>query len=257
MCLIVFAWQRHRECSFVLAANRDEQHARASAPMEWWSDNETVLGGRDLKAGGTWLALAQNGRFACVTNYRELQPRAPDLRSRGELVADFVAGDASAVDYADALERDRYAGFSLLLKDREQLVYVSNREADARVLSPGVYGLSNAALDTPWPKLVSTKAALSELLDEESPTLDGLLSIVTERAEAAPNATIEDLPEELAKVMSTPFVVGDEYGTRCSTAILFREDGHAEALERRFASGGAADGESRVVFLLSALTDQE
>ena len=225
--------------------------------MEWWSDDEKILGGRDLQAGGTWLALTQNGRFACVTNYRELQPRALDLRSRGELVSGFVTGDNSAIDYAKALERDRYAGFSLLLNDGEQLVYVSNREADARVLAPGVYGLSNAALDTPWPKLVSTRAALTKLLDEPSPTLDDLLNIVTQRAPAAPNETIDNLPSKLASVMSTPFIVGDEYGTRCSTAVLYREDGHAEVLERRFASGGVSDGESRIVFLLGGSTDQE
>ncbi len=220
--------------------------------MGWWPDCETVLGGRDLQAGGTWLALAQNGRFACVTNYREQPPRDADLRSRGELVADFVAGDEPAVSYARALRRERYAGFSLLLMDSEELVYVSNREADARVLPPGVYGLSNAALDTPWPKLVATRTALNELLSEPSPTLDGLLSIVLERTAAAANSTTNDLPFELTEVMSTPFIVGSDYGTRCSTAVLYRDDGHAEVLERRFASGGAPDGESRIVYLLGA-----
>ena len=256
MCLIVFAWQQHRECPFLLAANRDEQHARPAAPMEWWPDSESVLGGRDLQAGGTWLALAQNGRFACVTNYREQPPGDTTLRSRGELVADFVAGNESALDYAEALRGDRYAGFSLLVMDAKELVYVSNREADARVLSPGVYGLSNAALDTPWPKLVATRTAMSELLGASSPTLDSLLGIVLERSAASPNSTTDDLPTDLTQIMSTPFIVGDSYGTRCSTAVLYRDDGHAEVLERRFASGGAPDGESRIVFLLDAADRQ-
>lgn len=255
MCLIVFAWQQNPEFPFVLAANRDEQHARPSAPMEWWSDDEHILAGRDLVAGGSWLALARNGRFAAVTNFRDGVARAAP-RSRGELVSRFVGNGDNVSAHLQTIEFDHYAGFSALFKDGDRLAYASNRDTMNVSLQPGTYGLSNAALDTPWPKLVRARTALTEAVAQKTIGLDDLLDILADRTTPAEPSQTEaannedpSLPTD-RRARSAAFVVNPNYGTRCSTAVLYRADGHVEVAERRFASSGKADGESRFVYLL-------
>ena len=252
MCLIVFAWRQVPQYPLVVAANRDEFRARAAAPMEWWQDPPNVLGGRDLEAGGTWLALSSTGRFAAVTNYRE-RGRSTAARSRGELVSRFVAGEQSPKGNADAIDPDRYAGFSLLTMSGGELAYGSNRGEPFRRLPPGVYGLSNAALDTPWPKLERAREALRTSLSNDPMTLDDLFAIVADRTPAEhPNGSggerLEGYSETERRAMSAPFIVGTTYGTRCSTAVIYRADEHIEVGERRFDAAGSASGESRFVF---------
>ena len=250
MCLIVFAWQQHADYPLILAANRDEFHARPAAPMAWWRDKPAVLGGRDLKAGGTWLAIAKNGRFATVTNYRE-NVTSNARRTRGEIVTRFVSNDDDADTYAHSLDDDSYAGFSVLVKDREQLIYKSNRGDAQTRLSAGTFGLSNASLDTPWPKLVRTREALNAAIGEQRLSLDVLFDIVADREPAGEREASADLPFEMERAISAPFIVTPDYGTRCSTALLIRADGHVEIAERRFKPSGDLDGESRFVFLPS------
>lgn len=251
MCLVVFAWQQHADYPLILAANRDEFHARPAEPMAWWRDRRSILAGRDLQAGGTWLAVARNGRFATVTNYRE-NATSTALRTRGEIVTRFLGSDDEADAFAGALDDDSYAGFSVLVKDRDQLIYKSNRGDAATRLNPGTFGLSNASLDTPWPKLVRTRGALETAVREERPSLDVLFDIVADREPAQEFETsAADLPFEMERAISAPFIVTPAYGTRCSTALLYRADGHIEIAERRFEPSGKMSGESRFVFLPS------
>ena len=252
MCLIVFAWRRHPDYPLVLAANRDEFHARDAEPMAWWADKPSLLAGRDLKAGGTWLAVARNGRFATVTNYRE-DSATPDAgarpRSRGEIVTQFVDGAAAGDEFVESLDGAAYAGFSVLLADRERMVYGSNRGDPLAILEPGVYGLSNASLDTPWPKLVRTRTALLDVLAGELIDHDSLFDIIADRKPADDaESRSADLPFEMGRAVSAPFIVTPDYGTRCSTALLCRADGHVEIAERRFDAAGQLTGESRFVF---------
>ncbi|HEX2208992.1 MAG TPA: NRDE family protein, partial [Longimicrobium sp.] len=167
MCLIALALDGHPAYRLVMAANRDEFYARPTAPAEWWSDAPDVLAGRDLREGGTWMGVTRAGRVAAVTNYRD--PELAQLQgapSRGALVADFLRGSADAEAYARGLARRaaRYNGFNLLVGDEGGWFYVSNRAEGVRRLEPGVYGLSNALLDTPWPKVVRAKAAMEDAL---------------------------------------------------------------------------------------------
>ena len=252
MCLIVFAWRQHARYPLLVAANRDEFRDRPAAPMEWWQEPPHVLAGRDLLAGGTWLALSADGRFAAVTNYRERTPQTA-ARSRGELVSRFVAGKDAPQDHAGAIEPDQYGGFSVLLMSGDELVYGSNRGAPFRSLPPGVYGLSNASLDTPWPKLERAKDGLKNRLANSPITLDDLLEVVADRTPADDSAQRGDelLHHYSAadrRAMSAPFIVGERYGTRCSTAVVYRNDHHVEVAERRFGAAGETDGESRFVF---------
>ena len=218
MCLILVAWRVHPDFPLVAAANRDEFHRRPSAAAGPWPEHPGLWGGRDLEAGGTWLALREGGRFAAVTNVRE--PRvAPGPVSRGTLPVAFLLGDLAPGAFAAQVDGARYSGFNLLLGDREELWWCSNRAPAPRRLEPGVYGLSNHLLDTPWPKVVKAKdrfqAALARLPDF-GPCFDLLADPAV-----APDAELPDtgVPLDWERRLSAVFIQGIDYGTRASTVV--------------------------------------
>ncbi|MFI4920321.1 MAG: NRDE family protein [Gammaproteobacteria bacterium] len=241
MCLLVFAWQTHPDHALIFAGNRDERHARATLPAELWRDAPEVLGGRDLEAGGTWLGVTLAGHFAVVTNYREgLAPPKARL-SRGALTADFLKADMPAEKYLDGIRKHAqdYGAFSLIVGDCRELHYYSNRGDHGGPIAPGIHGLSNHLLDTPWPKVQLSKARLVALLDKEVPASDDLFRLLADQAPAADGK----LPDtgigiELERRVSAPFVLNPEYGTRCSTAIYLQNDGGLRFAERRFSPAG-------------------
>ena len=245
MCLIVFAWRADPAHRLLLAANRDELHARPTQDARWWPDKPDVLAGRDLQAGGTWLAIGRHGRFATVTNYREQQPPGNFPDSRGALVTDFMNSDETPIEFARRVSGDRFAGFNLLISDGDTMVYFSNR-GDAPVsIEPGVYGLANASLDTPWPKLLRSRERLSRLVDAGDANETALMRILADR-EPADVKDIEsgDVPFALARAISAPFIVSETYGTRCSTVITWQESGKVRFTERRFDATATQTGES-------------
>jgi uncharacterized protein with NRDE domain len=255
VCLIVLAWRQHPEFPLVLAANRDEYHARPAAPMGWWEDPSDMLAGRDLKAGGTWLGLSRAGRLGAITNYREDSPTVAK-RSRGEIITEFVRSRKAPSQFLDAVDPRSYAGFSSLACDGAELAYGSNRGDSTRALDPGVYGLSNASLDTPWSKLVRSRDRLEALLRSDRVALDQLLDLMADREPAQGTERPESgLPFELDRALSAPFIVMPEYGTRCTTAVICRSDGHVEIVERRFDAAGEFSGESRFVLIADAWKD--
>lgn len=249
MCLVVFAWKTHPDYRLVLAANRDEFHDRPSQELHWWPDQPELLAGRDLQAGGTWLGVSRGGRFATVTNYREHQQKKAGLSSRGQLVTDFVAGVDNAGRFTNAIRGERYAGFSLLAADGNELWYVSNRGDGPDSLAPGVYGLSNASLDTPWSKLVRSRSALGELIDAGNVNESSLQRILADRTAAAVrDVEAGDLPFELARALTAPFIVSADYGTRCTTVMTWSYAGEIMLSEHRFDASGAKSGDSRFRF---------
>lgn len=241
MCLLVFAWQVDDGHPLVFAGNRDERHARASAAATFWQDAPEILGGRDLEAGGTWLGLTAGGRFAVVTNYREglNPPKAP--RSRGELPAEFLRGDRHPADYARELQRrgGEYGGFSFVCGDGRELWFCSNRAPAPQMIAPGIHGLSNHLLDTPWPKVERSKARLAMLLEQGALGSDSLFKLLADRTPAG-DAELPDtgIGRELEHTVSAPFVVNPVYGTRCSTAIRVNADRSRYFAERRFDAAG-------------------
>jgi uncharacterized protein with NRDE domain len=249
MCLIAFAWRSHPSYRLLLSGNRDERHDRPSSKMHWWPDQPDLLAGRDLQAGGTWLAASRHGRFATVTNYREPDRRQPGPRSRGEIVQRFVAGRETPREFAAALRGDDYAGFSLLCTDGRELWYLSNRGDAPQSLEPGIYGLSNAALDTPWPKLIASRAGLQRLIDEDRVHPQLLIRLLGDRT-PAPAGSIDtgELPFEVAVARSAPFIVSPEYGTRCTSALLWSDEGRITLAERRFDREGKNVGDSSFNF---------
>jgi len=243
MCLIVFAWRPGHPVPLVLAANRDEFYARPSQPLGQWPDAEGVWAGRDLEAGGTWLGLGSGGRFAALTNIRD--PGQPaGRRSRGDLVARFLTSSVGIDDYLDDVgsRAGEYSGFNLLLGAAGRLCYFNQRDRVAVDLSTGVYGLSNAGLDTPWPKLLKARAALAERLNDPQP--EQLLEILKDSARAA-DAELPDTGVGLAteSLLSSVFIASPTYGTRASTALIVRADGSRRIVERSFGPYGGALGE--------------
>jgi uncharacterized protein with NRDE domain len=257
MCLLVLAWRCHPRYRVVIAANRDEFHARPAAPLAPWADFPGVVGGRDLEAGGTWFAVDDRARFGIVTNFREFGRRRRSAPSRGGLIPAWLTGTAPADEALGALETDApaYAGFNLLLGDRDALWYASNRaDTFARELPAGIYGLSNEFLDTPWPKLVRVRRRFATLLasagaDDPQALTSQLLDMLADRETAAPESLPPgDLSPEWTRKLSAPFVVDPEYGTRCSTVLTIGEPVNELAklllVERRFDAEGRAAGQS-------------
>lgn len=225
MCLIVFAWQVIPGLPLIAAANRDEFLARPAAPAAWWAEHPNVYAGRDLTGGGTWMGVTRDGRFAAITNIRAPAEMRPDAPSRGKLVADYLSGTDSAQQYLARIagEADRFNGFNLLLGDSEQLVWYSNRASgdprNGQPLAPGIYGVSNAMLDAPWPKVVKTKAQFGSLLCQGAPA-DAYFDMLDDTGRASdcrlPQTGI-DLERE--RMLSSVRIESPDYGTRCSTLV--------------------------------------
>ncbi len=254
MCLILLAWNRHPEYCLIMAANRDEFHARPTAPAAWWPEPIGILAGRDLVGGGTWCGVDRRGRWAAVTNFRDFRDPAMGREgafSRGLLVRDFLAAGAEAGSglTAATVQAQDYRPFNLLAGDRESVAYFGSREGWVRMLPPGVYGLSNALLDTPWPKVVGGKAALAQIVREGQVTSTELFALLADRA-PAPDSELPDtgVGPERERLLSSRFICSAEYGTRCSTLLLVRVDGEVVFHERRFAADGSCQGEVREVF---------
>ena len=249
MCLVLVAWQQHDEWPLIVAGNRDEFHARPTERLHWWTDHDQVLAGRDLQAGGTWLAVSRSGRFATVTNHRDAIPPDGSYRSRGQLVTGFVDGTSGALDYVNAIEDGDYAGFNLLVCDGETLAFTSNRDGPPRTLQGGLYGVANAGLDAPWHKTRVSKRRIQAALDNGDISSEVLLDILGDR-ERGPtdDVSTNGLDFELAHALTAPFVVQPEYGTRASSVVLVSRDGTVDVTERRFLMDGSQRGETRESF---------
>jgi uncharacterized protein with NRDE domain len=240
MCLIVLAWRADARYTLLLGANRDEFHQRPSAAADWWRDAPQVVGGRDLKAGGTWLGATREGRFAAVTNFRDPRAQRPDARTRGELAASYLTGHDAPESYAASAYalRNAYNPFNLLLGDRDECWFVGSREPGPARLGPGVHGLSNASLDTRWPKVERSRRLLESALGSAEPERM-LLAGLGDRVEAAD----VELPDtgigiELERHLSPPFIVGDLYGTRATTILSLWTDGSMRLVEQAYGPGG-------------------
>lgn len=230
MCLILFSWKETPGYDLVLLANRDEFLARPTLPADFWTDHPEILGGRDLEAGGSWLAIGPGRRLAAVTNVRDPGKEVSNAVSRGHLVSSFLTSQERAHAFAlGVLERGgEYNGFNLLLHDGQELVFVSNRSSEGvRVLEPGLYGLSNADLNTPWPKVVSGKRELENVLSGNPGwSVEDLMPIL----EDSTPASDADLPQtgvpiEWERILSARCIRSAEYGTRASTVVLISAKG--------------------------------
>jgi uncharacterized protein with NRDE domain len=251
MCLIAFAWNCHPRWRLLLIGNRDEYHARPSAPAARWDGGSPIIGGRDLQAGGTWLGVTDDGRVASVTNLRDARLGLHGL-SRGLLPVDYLAGADDAQAFTRSLQTRAadFRPFNLLLFDARQGYYLGNQPGPrTQLITPGVHGLSNADFNTPWPKTRQLMARLQDWTDAgEDENFDELFGALASRAPARD----DQLPDtgfslEMERWLSSAFIVGDDYGTRASTVVAIAQDGSGLLIERRFGPGGVALGESRLL----------
>lgn len=249
MCLIAFAYRPDAPHWLHLVANRDEFHARPSAPLADWPDAPQIIGGRDLQAGGSWLALHRRGRLATVTNVRDPALVVPQQApSRGELVHQALTCDdlEAWLTRLAAGEAWRYAGFNLLVGEGRRLWHLhrGRHRLTLRDVTPGLHGLSNADLDTPWPKLVATRQGLAESLANDAWPAHAQAAMLTPREYPDDQLPDTGVGRDLERLLSAAFIRGEHYGTRALSWLRWHRDGQIEIAERRFGPGGQAEGES-------------
>lgn len=239
MCLILVAWRVHADYPLVVAANRDEFFARPTAPAAFWKEAPQVLAGRDLEAGGTWMGVTRDGRFAALTNFRDPAQNRSGAPSRGNLVADFLAGDEAPQDYLERIAPHgrQCNGYNLLVSDGAELWWSSNMGGAARQLDAGVYGVSNHLLDTPWPKVGAGKTALANALDD-LPDDEALFALLRDDG-IHPDAHLPQtgVPLDWERLLSSAFVKSPDYGTRSSTVLCVGKNGWASFDEQNWPPG--------------------
>ncbi len=241
MCLILCAYEYHPRYPLVIVANRDEFYERPTTPAEYWEDYPDVLAGRDLEQMGTWLGIDRKGRYATVTNYRDPSLKKEGVNSRGRLVADYLCKKKEPYDYLVDVSKARYEynGYNLLAGDNKSLYYYSNVEDDLKKVSPGVHGLSNHFLNTPWPKVEKGRQALKRhLASAKAGDPFELLAIMLDDTEAEEYL----LPRtgvslEWERRLSSIFIRGESYGTRSTTVIIVDDHNHVQFIERSFYRG--------------------
>jgi uncharacterized protein with NRDE domain len=238
MCLLLISYDMHPVYRIVLAANRDEYYNRPTAPLAFWNDMPDILAGRDLKRSGTWLGVTRTGRIAAITNYREPALRYENAPSRGHLVSNFLQGLESPENYLNHIKSSghRYNGFNLIVGDWSGLFYYSNMADNIKKLKPGLFGLCNHLLDTPWPKVEKGKAAFSALLDgKQTIDIEDIFSILENRT-FPPDDMLPDTGVGLSweRVLSPLFIFSPDYGTRSSSIVFVERTGKLTFAERTF-----------------------
>jgi len=248
MCLVALAWKVHPRWRLLLAGNRDEFHARPTAPLAQWEASPELMAGRDLQSGGTWAGADATGRVAVVTNVRDPAIQVPGAPSRGQLASGFLQSPDSADHRANGLlvAAEVFAPFNLLLADAADCAYISNYPTPRRItLAPGLHGLSNGDLDEPWPKTMALKGRLAAWAasetDDAGPLWDALADETPSPDDRLPDTGVGI---ELERMLSPAFIRGDRYGTRASTLIAIDHAGHGWISERRFGPAGVFKGET-------------
>ncbi len=242
MCLIVFAYNSHPKYRLILAANRDEFYRRPTRAAKFWTEEDMpeILAGKDLKAGGTWMGIHKDKRWGALTNYRNPSTQKENPPTRGELVINFLKEQQDATEFLADIrdEAKQYNGFNLLLGDGNGIYHFSNHQQGVHEVEPGIHGLSNAFLDTPWPKLESAKSRLGGIIEKEEPDKAALFEMLTDDT----LADDEHLPDtgiskEIEKAISSIFIKTEHYGSRCSTLLFIGKDGSVDFTERRYEPG--------------------
>jgi uncharacterized protein with NRDE domain len=243
MCLILLSYRNHPSFRLILAANRDEFYDRPTAPLGFREEVPHVLAGKDLKSGGTWLGVTKTGRICAITNFRDPKKQLNDAPSRGFLVKNFLKGSEPAENYLKKVRKDghEYNGFNLLAGDETGLFCFSNRSDKISELSPGVHGLSNHLLDTPWPKVEKGKKAFKNIISETTVDTESIFAMLAD-SEKPRDA---ELPEtgvgiEWERILSPLFIRSEIYGTRSSSIVLMSEKS-VTFIERTYNTGGTVE----------------
>jgi len=255
MCLLFFAYDCHPRYRLILAANRDEYFKRPTESAHFWESHPEVLAGRDLEMLGTWMGITRSGRFAALTNFRDPTAQIVNAQSRGMLVKNFLCSQDSPIKYVQdvALNNALYNPFNLLVGDKSRLMYYCRQSSSIKELSPGIYGLSNHRLDTPWPKVLKSKQALADCIENElSIDTQVLFNILADREPAQDHQLPKTgISYEFEKLLSSIFIQGADYGTRSSTVLLIEHNNHVTFKEKSFYQGQGHGVEVDYEFMLS------
>ena len=235
MCLIVFSFQHHDTYPLILAGNRDEFYARPAEQLHYWDHQPHILAGKDLRAGGTWLGVSQSGSFGAITNYRDFNNPLEGERSRGEIIPGLLNSNETVEKNLNMVRNRKhdYAGFNLLAGNIENLYYLSNLKDDIETVAPGIHGISNAFLDTPWPKVKKAKKLFSDAIKADSINRDQIFEML-EDTETFPTDQLPNtgLSDEREKAVSPIFIQTEGYGTRCSSLLTIDYKGQVEFTEK-------------------------
>jgi uncharacterized protein with NRDE domain len=240
MCLIVFAYKAHPDYPFILAANRDEFYKRPTKTAHEWKTDPNLIAGKDLKAGGTWLGLTENGRIAALTNYRNLNEIKENTPSRGEIITRFLLNKENPAKSLDKIHQtsELYNGFNLIAGTLDKLFYISNKKESIYKIEPGYHAISNAFLNTSWPKSDWAREKLKSCLETNGLNEEQMFSLLLDTRQYPP----EKLPQtglsaELEKTVSSVFIQSENYGTRSSTLVYMNGNGEVTFVERTFRPG--------------------
>jgi len=243
MCLVVFSYKEQKESlkafpgSLILAANRDEYYERPTKNMHWWEPEE-ILAGKDLQAGGTWLAVSNDGRFAVLTNFKELANGKESLKSRGELISNYITSKGvSSKEYLENIKERNYAGFNLLLGDKEGIHYISNRSEGIEKLESGIHALGNLLLNTQTKKSIKIKNQFKELL-QTNPNEDVLLEFMRGDSGDLSNLDMAGFKETEHEEIPYRFIKSNVYGTRCTTLLTIDPNGKYRITEQNYSKKG-------------------
>jgi len=235
MCLIFISIKQHPTYKLILAANRDEFYGRKTANAHFWEDHPHIVGGRDLEANGTWLAMTKSGKLSMLTNYRDVANLKTVAPSRGQLVSDYLIHPIAPDQYLKDLEPTghQYNGFNLLIGSIDELWYYSNYQQGITPLNPGFYGLSNHLLNSPWPKVTRGKEKLAPILRQSIIHPDQLFESMQDEQRAADTELPQTgLPLDREQALSSMFIKTENYGSRCSTVILVDNENNVHFAER-------------------------
>ncbi len=249
MCIVAFAWQSHPRWKLIAIGNRDEMHARPAEPLGRWDSATHLLAGRDVEAGGTWLGLSEQGRFAVVTNVSGHGTPDSTKNSRGDLLKDFLSGDGPYSD-VPAADFSDFNPFNLITVVGDQALVHSNRpDSVSHGLEPGLYGLSNGPLDRPWPKSGYLNNFMQQWLDKDAEHPELLLdALLDEKTHHSQQETPSDKGSAFEPEYSPIFIRNPVYGTRCSTVVAVDHNGEGSMVERRYAPSGQSTGQTALSF---------
>lgn len=237
MCLILTAYKAHPDYPLIIIANRDEFYARPTEQAHWWAEHPEMLAGKDSKGNGSWFGISKKNKFAALTNYRDGMNLKTDAPTRGKLVTNFLVNEVDSATYLAEIAKtgDLYNGYNLLTFDNGELWYYSNISKAITPVSAGVHGLSNALLNTSWPKVERGKAGLKTLLEDEVFSIEGAFELLR-NAEKPSDAELPStgVPLEWERLLSSMCIEAEGYGTRCSTVLLWHKSGKVYFEERSY-----------------------
>lgn len=240
MCLIVFAYKSHPKYKFIFAANRDEFHDRPTKDFHYWEDKK-IFAGKDLKEGGTWMGFNEAGKFAAITNFRDMKNIMSTARSRGEIITNYLSAEIDSEKFLCDLQKKslQYNGFNILLGSFDELYYYSNQLHQYEKLKPGVYGLSNHLLDTPWHKIEKSKNIFSNLLRDNEINSEEFFKLLRNEEKSPENQLPETgIGKEWEIILSSIFIRTENYGTRSSTLLSIDNNDMLNVCELSFDKNG-------------------